>query len=673
MDTLDTLKGLDREAYEKKIKELAKKPFKEVAPCISWTDPDDWVLAKQYQWSTPLAWWIKFGDFKAVIDYFKAIKPKENAQYLNNTNPFPAQGPKIDKKKGPKEGLWEHIKGQKNYPYEGVDDYRSNEIFGDLGNDVTEAWKSINADKKLDYYKDARTKKKFELHKKEEEPEGPFTKEHPVHPKEISQFLPYVNAYDMVNYFVCPATRGTGVGISMLMHTKEDLNNLGEMDGSKQKTVGKIKDLNKEEKDVYYIKTLPQVMVSHSWAEDMDQVLEQLNMLKGRRIILADGSEFGDDTRIWFCAFGNYQPFRFDVNDVAERHKDWAVKENEIKPHRPPKVREQVKHIEPDAFHQVSSAAGDMFVIHTNVNDLYERMWCLHEFVCALVARKKITMVCSPDYITMMMNINDKGKMIFNDKIGKLLSSTLDACTAGGMTDEELRTEKAQLKKLWCTMLTNERLDELMNLVPDPVKAKFGEPARGDGDAAKVACIEYLVKAYRYSDLLIIQTLFNSEEIYKNEVVPLMKEYENEVVPQDDKQREILKKEVLPQMKARLNLGFRRILMKNVAAHTYENWPSLPVKASPKSIDISSYLKTNEPTFDSVAKMLSKAQADLSKLEQSQKAVRSAQEATIEETREQVRILEATITKLRGERNRDTKGYGRRGNRDSRGSGVRWV
>lgn len=672
-----------------------KKKFQEVAPCKDWT-PEDWALAQKYQWSTPLAWWIKFGDFKAVINYFMAIKPKENAEYVVEENPFPAQGPKFDPSKGPKGGLWAHIKGQKSYPYEGVVDYRSNEIFGDLGEDVAAAWRSINQDPKLHYYQLARTKKKYELHKKEEEPEGPFTKEHPVPPREILTFLQIVNAYDMVNYFVCPATRGTGVGISMLMHTKEDLNSLGQKDEKGEMVTLKkddgsgdtltIEDLDKQKKDVYAIAQKPQVMVSHSWAEDMEQVLKELDMLKVRGTKLADESLFGDDTRIWFCAFGNYQPFRFDENDVAERHKDWAVEEKKKINPRPPKVREQVKHIVPDAFDQVSSAAGDMFVIHTNVNDLYERMWCLHEFVCALVARKKITMVCSPDYISIMLRVDEEdGKMYFRDNIGTLLSSTLDTCTAGGMTDEELNKEKAKMKDRWCKMLTEVRLDELMRLVGDDVKEALGQPPKNE---EKVACIEYLVKAYRYADLMIIQTIFNerveAEAEYEKKDGPFIPYIDDEapgkLVVDDEMQKyakehaEIYKKEVLPQMKAKLNLGFRKILMKQVAANTYENWPSLPAKkASQQSVDISSYLRTKQPTFDSVARMLSKAQADLAKLEQSQKAMRSAQEATIEETRGQVRKLEATITKLRGESNPGAKGYGRRGNRNSKGSGVRWV
>ena len=50
------------------------------------------------------------------------------------------------------------------------------------------------------------------------------------------------------------------------------------------------------------------VMISHTWAEDMEQVAEMLTELTMRT-----NASVKADTVIWFCIFSNYQAGDFDV------------------------------------------------------------------------------------------------------------------------------------------------------------------------------------------------------------------------------------------------------------------------------------------------------------------------------------------------------------------------
>jgi len=141
----------------------------------------------------------------------------------------------------------------------------------------------------------------------------------------------YVSLTDIKDAFIQPQTRGTGMGVALNMQPNR----------AKQ----------------------TEVMISHCWKEDMDQVLEMLERAKGTT--LNGGGKFGDNTVIWFCAFAQYQ----GEDDAG------------------PKVQDQ---LDLDSFEQViiSQRVKDMFVLQTLTADPYSRMWCAVELGVALTQNK---------------------------------------------------------------------------------------------------------------------------------------------------------------------------------------------------------------------------------------------------------------------------------------------
>ena len=92
-----------------------------------------------------------------------------------------------------------------------------------------------------------------------------------------------------------------------------------------------------------------EVMLSHSWSEDMEQVKDLLNANVG--LVLSTGKEFSLDTVIWFCCFANFQ-----VNDWKKTEDSDGYDKNG------PTVAEQLK-LEP--FKKVIGSVKDMFLLHT--------------------------------------------------------------------------------------------------------------------------------------------------------------------------------------------------------------------------------------------------------------------------------------------------------------------
>ena len=111
-----------------------------------------------------------------------------------------------------------------------------------------------------------------------------------------------------------------------------------------------------------------EVMLSHSWSEDMEQVKDLLNSVAKNRglepsqvgtsqgftkpgLVLSTGKEFSMDTVIWFCCFANFQ-----VNDWKKTEDSDGYDKNG------PTVAEQLK-LEP--FKKVIGSVKDMFLLHT--------------------------------------------------------------------------------------------------------------------------------------------------------------------------------------------------------------------------------------------------------------------------------------------------------------------
>ena len=135
-----------------------------------------------------------------------------------------------------------------------------------------------------------------------------------------------VNMYDICETFVKPWTAGTGNSVALLLNSQ---------------------------------KPLPvELMMSHAWAEEIDECAEALMLHFARYNIL-------DNTACWFCVFANYQP-----GDC------WTVQDQ----------------LALDPFGRVLSAINEagrqlgfedarrgMVVIHTSASEVYERLWCVFE------------------------------------------------------------------------------------------------------------------------------------------------------------------------------------------------------------------------------------------------------------------------------------------------------
>jgi hypothetical protein len=146
----------------------------------------------------------------------------------------------------------------------------------------------------------------------------------------------FVSLEDMNNAFMKPQTKGTGMSVALNMQQR-----------------GKKKDA--------------EVMISHSWREDMVEVLNILKNAEGTD--LKNRTKFGDETVIWFCGFSQYQPGN-GTTDI-------------------PSVEQQIKTA---PFEQVieSRKVEDMFVIQTMAGDPYSRMWCAVELGVALRQKGRV-------------------------------------------------------------------------------------------------------------------------------------------------------------------------------------------------------------------------------------------------------------------------------------------
>jgi hypothetical protein len=150
----------------------------------------------------------------------------------------------------------------------------------------------------------------------------------------------YVSAHDACNHFVKPWTRGTGRGVALSMNAAAPME--------------------------------AQLMLSHTWAEDLAECAEALNTHCRR-------SDLAASTSVWFCLFSNYQAGD-EEGDVG------------------PTVAEQLAM---DPFGHVIRSAREqrgMLVIHTSRAEVYERLWCVYEIATALREDCTTRSACSRRY-----------------------------------------------------------------------------------------------------------------------------------------------------------------------------------------------------------------------------------------------------------------------------------
>lgn len=154
-------------------------------------------------------------------------------------------------------------------------------------------------------------------------------KQQPQYVQAKRQGKPY-SMYSANADFVKPWSAGTGCGLSILMNPDRAQS--------------------------------AQLMISHAWGEDIAECEEAVLAYKAQHRI-------GDGATLWFCVFANYQP------------EDGCG----------PTVQQQVAMDPFAAVIQSPAIKADaqgfgMLAVHTSQEDLYARLWCVHEVQAALDA-----------------------------------------------------------------------------------------------------------------------------------------------------------------------------------------------------------------------------------------------------------------------------------------------
>ena len=132
----------------------------------------------------------------------------------------------------------------------------------------------------------------------------------------------YVDAYQLNNHYVKAWTAGTGCSVSRIMNLHKPL--------------------------------AATHMISHAWAEDMNQVVSALQR----------SPKVQERDVVWFCLLACYQP--------EDGHGPTITCQLEL-----------------DPFGLVIASARHMLVIHTTTADVYDRLWCCYECDVAIAEEEK--------------------------------------------------------------------------------------------------------------------------------------------------------------------------------------------------------------------------------------------------------------------------------------------
>jgi len=162
----------------------------------------------------------------------------------------------------------------------------------------------------------------------------------------------YVNLYNLKGSFIVHQTKGTGRGIALSMQPQSQQWQVQTVPLTPPLFKGRLK----------------YIMISHMWAEDIDEVVTMLKAQIGV-LKLNDGTRFSANTRLWFCVTANFQ-----VNRGDENNDPLGPTVNEICAKNPFKSIIYHPHVH------------DMIIIHTSTGDPYSRFWCVYELY---VARKR--------------------------------------------------------------------------------------------------------------------------------------------------------------------------------------------------------------------------------------------------------------------------------------------
>eukprot|EP00435_Cladocopium_sp_Y103_P007776 s3932_g2.t1 len=142
----------------------------------------------------------------------------------------------------------------------------------------------------------------------------------------------HVCLYDVNSLFVIPWSRGFGCGVALLMNAHAPIK--------------------------------AQVMISHAWAEDVEELVSSLSSWASRIQPLSPC----EGVPLWCCTFAQYQP------------EDGAG----------PSLKEQLS-LDPFKIVIQSRPKHGMLVVHTTKADPYDRLWCVHEIDEALDSKLDVT------------------------------------------------------------------------------------------------------------------------------------------------------------------------------------------------------------------------------------------------------------------------------------------
>ncbi|CAE7231518.1 unnamed protein product [Symbiodinium sp. CCMP2456] len=191
----------------------------------------------------------------------------------------------------------------------------------------------------------------------------------------IKEMRDVVTLYDVIQQLVKPWTRGTGCGIALLMNHQTPCR--------------------------------ATLMISHTWAEDMDECEEAI-------VDYCLEVTSGLSTSIWFCGFAQYQAGD-EPGDVG------------------PSISEQLK-LDPfgSVIRHTTPALG-MVVVHTSSARVYERLWCVYEIAEATRLESKVGIAFSERYLNQRQS-----------SLVELLKARTDSAVCSNPADAEMIRSRIQ-------------------------------------------------------------------------------------------------------------------------------------------------------------------------------------------------------------------------------------
>lgn len=157
----------------------------------------------------------------------------------------------------------------------------------------------------------------------------------------------YLDVNEFCEIFIIPHTTGTGMGVALNMQTKNEFSALYKV--TKQRA---------------------EVLISHAWSEDIEQVIDMLDdyRKKGPKL-RGEDKYFTDKTVLWFCPLALFQVNKFDWKK-KKQHRDDILG---------PLCDQQVTVEGKASFELILETAKDMFAIQTTTCDPFSRLWCVFE------------------------------------------------------------------------------------------------------------------------------------------------------------------------------------------------------------------------------------------------------------------------------------------------------